>query len=285
MIKRRDILHSSKLTELRRQRRKNLQNKILYIAIISLVLVVVFVSLTNLNKLKIKNIEISGNKVVDTEVIDQIIRDSLKGSYLYIIPKSNFLFLPKEQIVENLTNTYGRLKDISFKITNTESMHISLGEREGKYIWCGDELNEISLNEENPCSFMDNSGYVFDVAPFFSGNVYFRFFGKLNNKNFALEDWNKIISLKESITNMGLKIVAMYIKTDGDIEIYLSSNLPLYQAPEIRLKKDFVLEKIVGNLGAAITTEPLVSDLKNKNKTLDYIDLRFGNKVYFKFRP
>ncbi len=284
-MKRRDILNSSKLTELKRQRRKNLQNKILYISGFVLALLIVFVATSHINKLRIKNINISGNKVIDTDKIELIIRDTIKGNYLYILPKSSFLFLPKEKIIDNLTTEYGRLKDINFHIDNTESMSVSLAEREGKYIWCGDVLSVESISEDNPCSFMDESGYVFDIAPFFSGNVYFRFFGILDNKTFSKNIWPKIMTLKERVENMGLKPVALYIKDDGDMNIYLSSRSVLTEAPEIRFKKDFVLEKTVENLQAAVATEPLLSDLKNKNKTLEYIDLRFGNKVYFKFRP
>jgi nucleoside-diphosphate-sugar epimerase len=38
------------------------------------------------------------------------------------------------------------------------------------------------------------------------------------------------------------------------------------------------------NLDAAIDTEPLKSKLKNKFSSLEYIDLRYGNKVYDKFK-
>ncbi len=285
MVKRRDILNSPKLTELKRQRRKNVQNKIFYISTAILFIFIILMFISRLDKLRIKNIEISGNKVVDTDNIDKIIRDTIEGNYVYVLPKSNFLLFPKEAIIENLTTEYSRLKDISFHFENTESISVSLKERDGKYIWCGDILSIESTAENNPCSFMDESGYVFDIAPFFSGNVYFRFFGVLNNKNYAPDLWVKIVTLKESVSNMGLKPVALYLKDDEDVTVYLQSSSVLTEAPEIRFKQDFILEKTVENLQAAITTEPLISDLKNKNKTLDYIDLRFGNKVYFKFRP
>jgi hypothetical protein len=54
--------------------------------------------------------------------------------------------------------------------------------------------------------------------------------------------------------------------------------------PEIIFKIDSDFQKIAENLQAAITTEPLQTDFKNKYSSLLYIDLRFGNKVYYKFR-
>ena len=49
----------------------------------------------------------------------------------------------------------------------------------------------------------------------------------------------------------------------------------------VGLDSDF--EKLAENLQAALMTEPLQSDFKNKFSSLLYIDLRFGNKVYYKF--
>ena len=43
------------------------------------------------------------------------------------------------------------------------------------------------------------------------------------------------------------------------------------------------LGKIWSNLVSAIDTEPLKSKLSNTNNTLQYLDTRFGNKVFFKF--
>jgi len=72
------------------------------------------------------------------------------------------------------------------------------------------------------------------------------------------------------------------MKEDGDIEIYLKP-VDSLNFPKIILKSTSDFNKVVENLQSVLTTEPFQSDFKNKYSSLLYIDLRFGNKVYYKF--
>ena len=285
MIKRRDVLDSPKLQELKRNRRRRLQNKIFFYVGSVLAIFIILVFISRINKLNISVINISGNKIIDTEQIKEIVSRDISGYYLFFIPKSNFLIYPKNKIEKDLAEKYRRLTNIKFNLDGAETLSISLSEREGKYIWCGETLPDINLNPEyNTCSFLDSTGYAFDTSPYFSGNVYFKFFGPLTENNFTPILWSKIISFKEALTEMGLKPASLYIKPDGDIEIYLSSNILPPDSPKVIFKNDFDLEKATENMQAVIHTEPLQADLKSKINSLLYIDLRFGNKVYYKFR-
>ena len=83
---------------------------------------------------------------------------------------------------------------------------------------------------------------------------------------------------------MGLRPVAIYIIENETIKIYLSNESQLSMGPEIILKSNANFQKVAENLQAALATEPLQSDFKNKYSSLLYINLQFGNKVYYKFR-
>ena len=283
-MKKRDILNSPRLLELKKHRRRIVLNKILFSVFVCLVLFIILVFISRLNKLNIFEIKITGNKIVDTELINDVVKNNLQGHYLYFFPRSNFLLLPKNTIKQELVSKFKRLKDISISLGEANTLAISVSEREGKYIYCGENLPSIiPSNEESPCYFVDESGYIFDLAPYFSGDVYFKFFGPEANSYFSPEIFEKIISFKNNIINMGIKPTSLYVKNDGDIEIYLSSNKLPPEAPKIIFKNNFDLDKLSENLRAAMFTEPLKSDFKNKYSSMQYIDLRFGNKVYFKF--
>ena len=43
------------------------------------------------------------------------------------------------------------------------------------------------------------------------------------------------------------------------------------------------VDKVWSNIVSAIDTEPLKSKLATKKNTLQYLDARFGNKVFYKF--
>ena len=136
---------------------------------------------------------------------------------------------------------------------------------------------------------VDKEGYIFDEAPYFSGEVYFKFYGvpEPNTENpagsyVAKGYFDKLILFKNTLTEINLKPAVIYIQDGEDAKILLSKDKASSLAPEIIFKKDSDYQKIAENLKAALDTEPLISKFKNNYSTLQYIDLRFGNKVYFK---
>lgn len=282
---RKNVLNSPRLLELRRRRRRSFLFKVFSSFFALLVFLGALSYIARINKLNISKIEIAGNKVIDTGLITAVAADNLKGDYFWLLPKSNFLLFPKGTIITELKQKYKRLKDIKLEIKSPQTLSITLTERQGKYTWCGTELPAPEIKtEEYTCYFMDSDGYIFDEAPRFSGDVYFRFFGKASAGYFSPDNFQKIASFREILSSLGMKPSSLYLRSDGDIEVYLSSNLLPPDAPKVIFKSDFDLAKLSENLESAMDTEPLRSDFKNKYSSLQYIDLRFGNKVYFKFQ-
>jgi len=76
----------------------------------------------------------------------------------------------------------------------------------------------------------------------------------------------------------------LYITKDGNVEVFLSAGNSSAVRPEIIFKSNSNFQNIAENLETALTADPLQSELKNKYSSLQYIDLRFGNKVYYKFK-
>jgi hypothetical protein len=252
--------------------------------------VAILVGLTYLSrseKFNISTVEVFGNKVIDGEQIKAVVENNMSGYYLWLFPKSNFLLYPKTRIERDLQMQFRRLKDISFNVVGRKSLEVKLNEREGKYLWCGVDLPQDMSTTE--CYFMDSSGYIFDNAPYFSGDIYFKFFGPVSDtttpigNTFEPSLFGSLTTFKDSLAALGVKPSTIYLSPDGEIDLYMSSNISIPNAPKIIFKVDSNLEKIIENLQAALDTEPLKTDFVKKYKTLQYIDLSFGNKVYYKF--
>src|SRR6185369_2504360 len=286
-MRKRNILNSPGLMELKRRRRKIFLNKIL-ISIFSLI--VIFAGLAYISRISVLNIkdtEVAGNKVIDAEAIKSAVSRVTSGNYLWLFPRTNILFYPQSNIKVALIEEFKRLENVDLSIKNYKILKVSVTEREGVYTWCGDVPSES--NNESKCYFMDKSGYIFDEAPFFSGDVYFKFYGKLDLKddsplgaNFSPENFSKLVSFKKSLEDIGLKPEVLYTNDDGSIRIFL----PIQKGsrePYIVLDADDDFQTSAENLELALSTEPLLSDFKNKYSSLEYIDLRYGNKVYYRF--
>lgn len=287
---RKNIPNSPRLLELKKQRQKVSLSKIL-LFLFALSIVIFFLAyISRMAGLNISSVEITGNKVIDTEILKAIVEKEIQGKYLWFFPRTNVLFYPKNDIKNELSNRFKRLKDINFSIRDREILVVSMTERAGLYTWCGITLPEINTAEQK-CYFLDKDGYIFDEAPYFSGEVYFKFYGETilddngipSGSYFSPHIFSELILFKETLETIGLKPVVSYIENNGDIKILLARKNESI-GPEIIFKADADFQKLAENLQAALTTEPLQSNFDKKYSSLLYIDLRFGNKVYYKFQ-
>lgn len=260
-------------------------SKILLWLLILLVLAVASSFLFRLEKLNIREVVVSGNKVTEGEALKNVVADITDGYYFFLFPKTSVFLYPKGQIKKELGNQFKRLNDIKMSVGEEGVLKITLSEREALYTWCGES---VLITEVSKCYFLDSSGYVFDEAPYFSGEVYFKFFGSLRGaagplgSYFSVNDFPSLVFLKNTLEAMELDPVSLEVSGE-DISILLSRRNSAV-GPEIILKADADFEKVIENLDSALSTEPLLTDFKNKYSSLEYLDLRFGNKVYFKFR-
>lgn len=276
---------SSQIEEIKKKKRKILKVKIIIIFVILISLFLGFGFLSKIDKFNVNKIEITGNKVLDSKDLEQYVKNKIEGNYFYLYSKSNIFLLSREKIKKDLIRDYRRIEDLSFDFNNLQILKINIKERTPFYIWCGEDISFSLLKpQEYRCKFMDNNGYVFDYSPYFSGDVYFRFFGNLDNYYFSKENFNDFILFKDNLSRIDIKAVGLYKKLDGEIELYLSSNKKFEEGPKIIFNIDSNYSKIFQNLESAVKTEPLKSDFKNKYSSLEYIDLRFNNKVYYKFK-
>jgi len=285
---RHNVLTSPRLKEIKKRKRRVFWHKVFLITFGFLVIIGIFSYISRNVKVNIHTIEISGNEIIDTKLIKEVVDEKLIGYYLKLFPKTNFLFYPKGAIKNELENRFKRLTNISFKLKDVNTLEISVAERIALYTWCGEYPPELNTSEQK-CYFLDESGFIFDEAPYFSGDVYLRLYGEdgVNLENpagsyFSQKIFYNLIALRNNIGGMGVATKAIYVTVDGEVRILLPARGD-GRNPEIILKADADFNKVAENLQAALDTEPLLSKFKTQYSSLQYIDLRFGNKVYYKF--
>jgi hypothetical protein len=282
-------LNSPRLLELKKKKHKILRRKIFFLISIFILILIILSFLSKWEKLNINAIQISGNKVLETQMIEDVVKEEIAGNYFYFFPKTNFLLYPQHKIETDLKNKFKRIKNIFVNDRNIKTLDISLTERTALYTYCGTNLPTLDNNNQK-CYFVDDEGYIFDEAPYFSGEVYLKFYGATNPNSenpigayFFQQNFGKLILLKETLEKIGIKPVVFYLEDGGDMKMFLFSSTSELGL-EIIFKSGSDFEKMVENLQSVLSTEPLQSDFKNKYSSLLYIDLRFGNKVYYKFK-
>jgi len=292
-MQKRNVLNSPRLTELKKRRRKAVLNKILLSLLGLVVLFFLFSYLSRLKNLNIAEIQVIGNEIMDTGEIQATVEGEVAGKFLWLFPKGNILIYPQDSIKKTLLDKFKRIKKIDLSIEDNKTLIINVTERVAKYTWCGTEIPGVGIPQGSPtpesptekCFFLDEDGYIFDEAPYFSGEVYFKFFGQPVSVHnyFPQQNFNQLVSFIDMLVEMKLKPVSLYITLNKDAEIFLSKGNTAKTEPKIIFKLDADLENIGSNLKTALNTEPLKSDMNKRYSMLEYIDLRFGNKVYNKF--
>lgn len=287
MLKR-DVLNSPRLLELKKKRRQVFQNKVFFSVFLLAFLFVLTVYISGIPRMNIQNIEIKGVKILDPAVLRGQVAERIAGKYFWFFPQSNIFLYPKNAIASTLSSKFKRIKEVRISLQNRNDLLVSIIERLGLYTWCGDSgTPELSSESSGVplerCYFLDEDGYIFDEAPYFSGDVYFKFYGPAQSgSHFLGENFKQLLLFKQNLERMQLVPVAFRVVENQEAKMLLSSAKET--APEIIFKLSSDYQKIIENLQAALQAEPLQSKFKNKYSSLIYIDLRFDNKVYYKFR-
>jgi hypothetical protein len=227
----------------------------------------------------ISQIEIKGNNVTKSELIQEIISKNIEGNYAWIIPKSNILLYPKHNIQTELLATVPRFNNVDIRLENTRTLVVEVSERTPFALYCKDVQDVL-----NPagCFFLDASGYIFSEAPAFSGGVYQVFSSEpsfeepLRQRFLDPQTFGKLPEFVDSLGKIGVFSKALVDK-DDEFHVVLANGAV------IMWKKTQDLENIHSNL-ESFMKDP---NLNSNNKTLDrilYLDLRFGNKIFYKFR-
>jgi len=153
-------------------------------------------------------------------------------------------------------------------------------------LWCGKKIN---IYEK--CYFLDEDGYIYTEAPTFSGSVFFRNYGNIEGikqigVNFLdSKKFKEISFFIKSIKDVNLNPVSFFAGDNGDYEIYLGNNLKNYNfyGGKIIFNRDDDMGEVFDNLITILNEKILIKELGN-NTQLDYIDLRFGKKIFYKLK-
>ncbi len=270
---------------------------------------------------KIDDIKVIGtNSISNSEIKDQV-AEKLLGNYYFIYSKGNSYLFPKHEIETALLQTFPRLATVAVRRASDKAITIKITEREPFALWCGEEYNK-EIYELNDCWYIDNTGFVFDRAPTFSGGVYLEVYGGIDgveNNNalgtailserfiFADAFQNAIrkdigTPLRIIIKPLGEYVVAMQSSTaypilaDVDLQFkdnqdpnILAKNLvaalpvqfPAGASRQIDLRDLNLLNEAIRDGSASRSESDTIP--QDRKRKLEYIDLRFNNRVIFGF--
>ena len=289
------MIIAPRVKQLKKQKRSRTKLKVALFFILFLIVVVLLSYASKSSYFRIETISVSGNSITDTKDITNVVDQDLSGNYVYLFAKNNALIFPKKKITETLYTAFPRFSNVVIDAPDMHTLTISVTEREALYLWCGDAFDEAKIqNATEQCYYSDSEGYLYSKAPFFSGSIFLKLYGSgvlsagdtpIGKYILTKEQLENLAFLKDSLKSIGIDSYAFNLKDAGEYEIFISPTTIVDGVrPKIIVNSKDDFKNIVENLGAALTTEPFATDFKQKFNSLEYIDLRFTNKVYYKFK-
>ncbi len=264
-------------------RRRRLFKKIGMWAIFILFLISLGILGLTWQGVRIHNFTVYGNESVLTKEISDIVDEKLNERYLGIIPTDNFLLLKRSAIADEIMNNQKKINSVSISFNNLNDIGVYVSERVPQSFWCNGDPDGYTN-----CYFMDRNGFIFAPAPEISGNVFIKYFGLIASSStttekinpiglsyFRPDTFSKISLLIKKLTEMQLNPIAFNAIDQHEYEILFALNGKIY----INDKKTF--ESDIVDLQALIDNEYVKIDQESLQK-LQYIDLRYGNKVIVK---
>lgn len=259
------------------------------------VLVTLFVGLGLLSHMKsivLDDVQISGNEIVDAGEVRQQILESLEGNNLLVYAKGNVFLFSKDQIEEYVLGHFPRVYKVLDIKRDGKTLAVSIEERKSAYLWCGFDVptydNQIVGKE---CFFLDQKGFIFDHAPFFTNGVYLTVYGGITAGESPI---GQVVGLRNSMENISrladlfashdLPIHSLVIKDDGQNEFLLDIRTTTGDYAKIIFNEDETVEELLKKVETALSDPEFTASLKENRVRLEYIDTRFKNKLFYKFR-
>lgn len=235
-----------------------------------------FCYLLRLPRFQISDITVEGTYVIDQEEVRSVVQSDLAGWRLWIFPRTSSLLVNDKAIEAKLKKQFTRIETVVVKRDNLHTLSVSIKEFDPVYLWC---------TETDACYFMDMEGVVYGEAPVFSGSAYPKIFTgapleALPFVGIKEADLTQIAEFQKRLSEINITPIAFRLRTPRELTIDFLHNKTI---AELRVDRATSTDTSLEYLFSGIRTEPLSSLFASEHKKLLYIDVRFSNKVVYKF--
>lgn len=216
----------------------------------------------------LNSVEVRGVAALSPLALEGAFERLLSDNAFHLFSKRNIFLYPRQNVERALLSEFPRLKHVSLSRESllAQAVVIDVKEREARYRWC----NET-------CFLMDPDGYIFAEDGEYGGYV---FRGGLVADLSPIGQWflrgrlEKVLELFAQLDSLGFKALGATVENETDLQV------PLERGFYLRVAFAQEASDVAKNLELVLSSEAL----REKVSELEYVDLRFGDKVYYQMK-
>lgn len=259
------------------------------VILFSVVLIIgIFSYISHRPQIRISKVELSGGVLVTQGDVNSATLSYISGSYLWLFPKNNAFLYPHNGLEKYLKETFKRIDTVNAHLKDFKTLTIDITERKPVATWCDVPPNttpiENSIVPEEHCYFIDQNSTIFAEAPEFSGDAYFKYYGAVSGETpigkeyiASSTEFGEISDFVAKTKLLSLKPLYLIAKDDGGFSLFIAGG------GEIMFDMREPLSLAGQNLEVLLRT-PALATSSTGNLPIDYIDLRYGNKLFYKLK-
>ncbi len=245
--------------------------------------VLLFISFGLLSQLEffsIKQVVISGNVHMTTEEVNTIVEESLGGKYVWLFPKRNGFLYQKDEIIENIQKAYPRVKSVKVYTEAFSTLNVRIEERSLTSLWC-------SVTQ---CYEVDTNGFIYaELLPDEVVDPLTVTFNGLEEKvgsnpvGATLMEpvvYSEILEVATLMKEAQLPVKVVEFRSKDEVYFWIADTVGTSTVSNKR-RVIFTTRKSYTEAFENLKTA-LKSDAFSKGMNFEYIDTRFGNKVFYK---
>lgn len=242
------------------------------------------VSVSRHESVTIKTIEIHGLENIDRDEVEQTISLALEDEQFRIMPRRNIFAVAVGRIKRAISNDFLRVRDIEITRDYFTTLVVSIQERSPVFLACPREVQPEEPpadTEDAGCLVGDETGLLFADAKSGHPDTIETFLVSEDapRKGDTLFEGNSVSEILSFITRVEEQGIAIEeIELDNDQTMRFKTDLEY----DILTRTLGDLEEVLLNLVTAINSEHFQAELAEKD--IYEVDLRFGNKVFYRFR-
>jgi cell division septal protein FtsQ len=226
----------------------------------------------------LKKVSVTGLDTLSEDSFTRVAEDYLDNPALVVLSQRNKFIFDEDGLEEQITSVSPKVSSVEISESN-EEVRIHLEERKPYAQWCGEEQ----------CLILDKTGFAFEEIPEIIGYRYITFETEtrpeIGKKYPSLISFESILVLLDGIRSLDITPLAYreegntgFVKVETDNRTGISGELKLDPNN---------WETSLSNLSLLINNGTLqkIRASEGEGRQFAYIDLRFGNKVFYSFYP